>query len=366
MDEFGNKHLYNNLTVKVRTKKIIPIRQIIIKKNGTNVKSIIPKPKYNNITYNNEESDILHRSAFLNTINTDEIQINKNNSKISDLMNKTITTMNYNYNKSFNNTIIKPVIYQQSVLKPIIMPTNIITSGNLEHEKYFQKFLNSNKETNNSSNNTKKEINNKTDKNNHINEIMNDKKENINPNSSGNTIRKRIIIQKCIKHKNINKKNDIDKIKTKTKNVMIMNPQPKEKDNIIIKKFSQINYPKLRIEKRNKYKTLIPNVKEKDLFFTKFKNIDKNNDRNKMIYKSQKLKGEENNKNRSAIINKEENLLRKSMREIEKINNITVNNTLKETYLDMIKKKSIIVGLKNNKEKIKEVGPRDSIRFKNN
>ena len=90
MDEFGNKHLYNNLTVKVRTKKIIPIRQIIIKKNGTNVKSIIPKPKYNNITYNTEESDILHRSAFLNTINPDEIQINKNNSKISDLMNKTI------------------------------------------------------------------------------------------------------------------------------------------------------------------------------------------------------------------------------------------------------------------------------------
>lgn len=360
MNEFGNKHLYNNLTVKVRTKKIIPIRQIIIKKNGTAVKSIIPKPKYNNITYNTEENDILHKSAFLNTINPDVIQRNKNNTNINDFMNRTITTLNYN--KSFDNTIIKPIIYQQSVLKPIIMPTNIITSGNSEHEKYFQKFLNSNKKIDSSSNNTKMGIVNKIDKNNHINESMNDKKENINPNCSGNTIRKRVIIQKSVKHKN--KKIENDKIKTK--NVMILNPQPKEKDNIIIKKFSQINYPKLRIEKRNKYKTLIPHVNEKDLFFTKFKNIEKNNDRNNMIYKSQKLKGEENNKNKSAIINKEENLLRKSMREIEKINNITVNNTLKETYEDMIKKKSIIVGLKNNNEKNKEIGPRDSIRFKNN
>ena len=363
MDEFRNKHLYNNLTVKVRAKKIIPIRQIIIKKNGTNVKSIIPKPKYNNITYNNDESGILHTSEFLNTINQDEIQLKKDNINLSDFMNRTITTMNYN--KALNKTIIKPVIFQQSVLKPIVMPINIRSSENLKDEYCIQKLLNSNSEINDSTNNTKIGINNKTDKTIHKNEIKNDNKENINPNYSGNTIRKRVIIQKSIKHKHIinNKKNENDIIKTK--NIILMNPQPKEKDNVIIKKISQINFPKLRIDKGNKNNRLIPNLKEKDLFIAKFKSINKNIHKNDVMYKSQRLKGEENNKNKSFINNKEENLLRKSMRPIEKINNITVNNTLKQTYEDMIKHKSIIVSLNNNYENNKEIGPRDSIRFKN-
>ena len=54
------------------------------------------------------------------------------------------------------------------------------------------------------------------------------------------------------------------------------------------------------------------------------------------------------------------------MKPIEKINNITVNNTLKQTYKEMIKCKTIIVGLNNQIKINKEIGPRDSIRFKEN
>ena len=53
------------------------------------------------------------------------------------------------------------------------------------------------------------------------------------------------------------------------------------------------------------------------------------------------------------------------MKPIEKINNITVNNTLRKTYKEMIKNKKIVVGLNSymEKENNKERGPRDSLKF---
>ena len=39
--------------------------------------------------------------------------------------------------------------------------------------------------------------------------------------------------------------------------------------------------------------------------------------------------------------------MRKSMKPLEKISNIIFNNTLKQTYEEMIKHKTIVVGLNN-------------------
>ena len=63
--------------------------------------------------------------------------------------------------------------------------------------------------------------------------------------------------------------------------------------------------------------------------------------------------------------NMKDNSIRNSMKPIEKINNVTVNNTLKHTYDELIKNKKIVVGLNNYFEKYEGKKPLDSINFKN-
>ena len=63
--------------------------------------------------------------------------------------------------------------------------------------------------------------------------------------------------------------------------------------------------------------------------------------------------------------NMKDNSIRNSMKPIEKINNFTVNNTLKHTYDELIKNKKIVVGLNNYFEKYEGKKPLDSINFKN-
>ena len=149
-------------------------------------------------------------------------------------------------------------------------------------------------------------------------------------------------IQKNIKNKNI--KANITK--EKVKDFLLINPKPKNEDNLIIHKLDKNNTLKLKIENRMRFKTLQPKIKEEKILNETIKDEIKDNF----------VKKEE----------KQNNDLRKSMKPIETINNITVNNTLKQTYKEMIKCKTIVVGLNNQIGNNKEFGPRDSIRFKDN
>ena len=342
MNEIRNKPLYKHMTEPVLNKKGIPIKQIIIKKYGTKKNSISPNEKNKNNISKIEEKYLLNKSAFLNRDEFEEIPKTKNNiSSLSFFKNR---EAKIKYNSIFNTTIIKPTIVQQSVLKPIIMPVNIRTSGNLHDDFFIQQILNNNSQINDKPNNIQIQKNDyiykkKNIKNN--NENIN-QKENINPNSSGNTIKRKIIIQKNIKHTN----NNMNKERDKGKNVLIINPQPKDKDTLIIQKLDKNNSLKLKIANRKKFQTLQPKIKEGNI-----------------LNETKKKEIKDNSINKDSI---QSNDLRKSMKPIETINNITVNNTLKQTYNEMIKCKTIIVGLNNQIKTNKEIGPRDSIRFKNN
>ena len=70
MDEIGNKKLYKPDTEIIRTKKIVPMRQIVIRKNGTKVYNIIKEK--NNDNSKLEKGSIFNRSAFLKRINKKE------------------------------------------------------------------------------------------------------------------------------------------------------------------------------------------------------------------------------------------------------------------------------------------------------
>ena len=341
MNEIGNKRLYKHMTEPVFNKKGGPIKQIIIKKYGTKNNNIsLNKRNKNNSKI--EEKSFLNKSAILNRFEHEEIPKTKIN----------INSINFNknrdskmkYNSIFNTTIIKPAIVQQSILKPIIMPVNILTSGNLNEEFFIQKIINNSSQTNNIQKDNQIKKNTQIYKKKNINKNINEnieKKENINPNSFGNNGKRKIIIQKNIKHKNdkVNKEND------KRKNILLLNPQPKDKDTLIIQKLDKNNSLKLKIANRKKFQTFEPKIKEENILNEKLNEIKDNS----------------NNKDSRQI-----NDLRKSMKPIEKINNITVNNTLKQTYKEMIKCKTIIVGLNNQIKINKEIGPRDSIRFKDN
>ena len=341
MNEIPNKPLYKHMTEPVLNKKGIPIKQIIIKKYGTKKNSISPIEKNKNNISKLEGKYLSNKSAFLNRDELEEIPKTKNNINSSFFKNR---EAKLKYNSIFNTIIIKPTIVQQSVLKPIIMPVNIRTSGNLHDDFFIQQILNNRVQINDKPNNMQIQKNDyiykkKNIKN--INENIN-QKENINPNSSGNTIKRKIIIQKNIKHKNIN----MNKERDKRKNVLLINPQPKDKDTLIIHKLDKNNFLKLKIVNRKKFQTLQPKLKEENILNVTTKNEMKDNSINKDLRQS--------------------NDLRKSMKPIETINNITINNTLKQTYKEMIKCKTIIVGLNNQIKTNKEIGPRDSIRFKNN
>ena len=70
MEEIGNKYLYNTKTQKVRTKKVVPIRQIVIRKNGTKVNTIYREK--NSIPFDKKKKSYLYKSAFLTMNNHDE------------------------------------------------------------------------------------------------------------------------------------------------------------------------------------------------------------------------------------------------------------------------------------------------------
>ena len=342
MNEIGNKRLYKHMTEPVFNKKGGPIKQIIIKKYGTKKNNISQNEKNKNNNSKIKEKSLLNKSAILNRFEHEEISKTKNNINSKSFIRNPEGKLKYN--SIFNTTIIKPTIVQQSILKPIIMPVNIRTSGNLNDEFFIQKILNNNSQTNiiqkdkqiqkSAQIYKKKNIKN-------YNENI-DLKENINPNSLGNNIKRKVIIQKNIKHKNDN----MNKEKDKGKNILLINPQPKDKDTLIIQKLDKNNSLKLKIANRTKFKTFQPKIKDENILNKTTKN---------------EIKDNSINKNSIQI-----NDLRKSMKPIEKINNITVNNTLKQTYKEMIKCKTIIVGLNSQIKINKEAGPRDSIRFKDN
>ena len=155
-------------------------------------------------------------------------------------------------------------------------------------------------------------------------------KENININAKKNISRRRVIIQKSFKRN--------DKIIDKEKKKKTIN--------------------KFKLVKRIKFNTLQTKMDKENI---PINNSNYNEGRNNIIYKSQRLKNEEN-----ILTNNNNNNLRRSMKALEKSNNITINNTLKQTYEEMIKNKKFTVGLKNQISNIHQNGPRDSIRYKNN
>ena len=70
MDEIGYKNLYKPDTEIVTTKKIAPMRQIVIRKNGTKVYNIIKEKTNDNSKL--EKDSIFNKSAFLKRINKKE------------------------------------------------------------------------------------------------------------------------------------------------------------------------------------------------------------------------------------------------------------------------------------------------------
>ena len=347
MEEIGNKYLYNTKTQKVRTKKVVPIRQIVIRKNGTKVNTIYREK--NSIPFDKKKKSYLYKSAFLTMNNHDESKLIKDNINLSHSINEPKTNINNN-NKSFNETIVRPVIYQESFLKPIILPVNVKYLGDIENQCSIQPIMKSNFQTIHISNKEIQKENPYIQKFETI-EKKDSNKENININAKKNIIRRRVIIQKSFKHK--------DKIIDKEKeNKTINHPLPKEEDNLIIKRLNKINPNKFKLAKRIKFNTLQTKMDKENI---PINNSNYNEGRNNIIYKSQKLKNEEN-----ILTNNNNNNLRRSMKALEKSNNITINNTLKQTYEEMIKNKKFTVGLKNQISNIHQNGPRDSIRYKNN
>ena len=172
-------------------------------------------------------------------------------------------------------------------------------------------------------------------------------KENINKNSKGINIRRKVIIQKNMK---INNK--------------LYNGKNENK-----KKHNKYILLKSNFEKRKKFNTMIPKIEKENN--TKYVSDNKENElnninRESLIYKSQKLATEINQLPKFEIVNNKGNNLRKSMKSQEKINNIIVNNTLKQTYKEMVKHKTFIVGLHNYTINDHYKGPRDSIKLNNN
>ena len=75
MDKIERKKFNNNQTEKIRAKKIVPIRQILIRKNGTKVFNITKEK--NETLAKKENNSIFHKSAILNEINNKEASIIK-------------------------------------------------------------------------------------------------------------------------------------------------------------------------------------------------------------------------------------------------------------------------------------------------
>ena len=361
MEEKENKRLCNNQTLKVRTKKIVARKQIIIRKNGTKINNNISKKKNSSLSKIDENS-ILHKSALLSKANHNDFSIIKDNFDLNHILFNPRATINYN--KTFGRTIIRPTIIKQSFLKPIFLPINIRSSATLNERYFTECTMKSNSQDNYIMNKSKLDKNDSMNNKNQICEKINNKKENINPNISDNTIKRKVIIQKSIKYKTINVENEKLTNKMKTKDKLLIYPQPKEQDGIRIQKINKNNSPKLSILNRNKFKTLQPKIQKETIFY----NTIRNNERIMDKYKFPNTKNEEIISSNSNPNNFDENNLRKSMKPIEKINNITVNNTLRKTYKEMIKNKKIVVGLNSymEKENNKERGPRDSLKFMEN
>lgn len=365
MDEIENKKLYKPNTEIIRTKKIVPMRQIVIRKNGTKVYNILKEKKSDN--FNIENNSIFLKSAILNRINKKEKVAKKDNNNSSNNINTSKETMNLN--KSLNTTIVRPVIYQESFLKPIILPVNVKYSGNFEDQDHhvIEQIMKKNYQTINISNDLNVERKRKIKQKINSIEKINTNKENINQNSQTNKVKRKIIIQKNVKLKNKipNKQNMNDEIKRK--NLLLNHPLPKEQDPLIITRLNKNKSLKLYLEKRTKYNTMAQEIKKENITTdnNKENEIDSIKKTN-LIYKSSKLK-KEDNKILSSNINKNNtNILRKSMKPFEKVNNIIVNNTLKQKYGEMIKHKTIVVGLQNHIIKDQLKSPRDSIRLGNN
>jgi hypothetical protein len=364
MDEVGNKKLYKPDNEIIRTKKIVPMRQIVIRKNGTKVYNIIKEK--NNDNSKLENNSIFHKSAFLKRINKKETATMKDKSNLSNITNNPKETMNLN--KSLNTTIVRPVIYQESFLKPIILPVNVKYSGIFEEQEqnFIERIIKKKYRTITISEDINLEKKGKIKQKIDSIEKININKENINQNSQTNKVKRKIIIQKNVKLKNKipNKQNMKDEIKRK--NLLLNHPLPKEQDSLIITRLNKNNSLKLYYENRIKFKTMQPKIKTENIKTNNNKENEIDNARkNNLIYKSSKLRKEET-KLSSSNINNEVNNLRKSMKPLEKVNNIIVNNTLKQKYGEMIKHKTIVVGLHNHiiKDQLKD--PRDSIRFGDN
>ena len=141
------------------------------------------------------------------------------------------------------------------------MPVNIRTSGNLNDEFFIQKILNNNSQTNIIQKDKQIQKNAQIYKKKNIKNYKEniDIKENINPNSLGNNIKRKVIIQKNIKHKNDN----MNKEKDKGKNILLI--------------FKKINSLKLKIANRTKFKTFQPKIKDENILNKTTKNEIKDN-----------------------------------------------------------------------------------------
>ena len=364
MDEIGNKKLYKPNTEILRKKKIVPMRQIVIRKNGTKVYNILKEKKSDNS--NIENNSIFLKSAILNRINKKENVAKKYNNSSFNIINNPKEAKNLN--KSLNTTIVRPVIYQESFLKPIILPVNVKYSGNFEDQDQhvIEQIMKKNYQTINISNDLNIEKESKVKQKIDSVEKIITNKENINQNSQINNIKRKVIIQKSAKVKNkiINKDNANDEIKNK--NLLLNHPLPKEQDPLIITRLNKNNSLNLHFENRIKFNTIQPEIKKEIITTDNNKENETDNvKKTNLIYKSSKLKKGEN-KVPSSNIKNNTNKLRNSMKPLEKVNNIIVNNTLKKKYGEMIKHKTIVVGLHNHIIKDQLKGPRDSIRLGDN
>lgn len=308
MDGVSHQYLYNNKTEKVSTKKIVPKRQIIIKKKGTKTNNIFKEIK--NIK---KDNPVLYKSAILNKFNHNYNTFIEDSNNLSNFINE--SEANINYNKTLSKTIIKPVIYQQSFLKPIILPVNIKYLSNL-NQSYMKPIPLYNYQTIDVSDKTKNKKVNKIRHQIDCIEKMNINKENINQNTIENNAKRKVIIQKSIKFKNkfINK----EKVNEKKK-LLLNHPLPREQDTLFIKKLNKFNSPRKLFEQRLKYNTFqqkAPKDKKapKDNILNNYSKDEINNGdkRNNNIFKSQKLKMEEKSKTNS-LFNKN-NFLRFSLK----------------------------------------------------
>ena len=363
---YKNEYLYKHNTEKINRKKFGPIKQIIIrkkesKKNNLHKSYISHIEKIEKI---DNDNSILHKSAMIDNNNYNKNPIIKDNFN-SDESN---STMKY---PILSTTIVKPAIIQQSVLKPIIMPINIRSSSNFDDQYFFHRVINYNDNI--------EIITDKVKDNNIIDNGENKKENNNNSNNINNIVRRKVIIQKNIRLKD--KDNTIKKAKiiNKHKNLLLNQPLPKDQNTLIIRKISEINSPNLKfayINPKNKSKL---KMKKESLYNDNNKeNISSNiniNSKDEIKQKDRKEKIKKANYyktdiNREIISdeykdNMKDNSIRNSMKPIEKINNVTVNNTLKHTYDELIKNKKIVVGLNNYFEKYEGKKPLDSINFKN-